>query len=109
MEKVLFPEIEEESRKIINILVHGFLKDKVFNLKDNDFFINHINEKILMELLKLSKYFKYIIQTVLFRPSGGDLCQFISTFTDPETDGILSEEFKFENISCIVNVFFISL
>jgi hypothetical protein len=109
MEKVLFLEVEEESKKIINKIVSEFLKDKVFNLKDNDFFINHINEKILKELLKLSKYFKYMIQIVLFRPNGGELCQYISTFSDPETDGVLSEEYRFEKISCIVNVFFISL
>ena len=109
MEKVLFSEIEEESRQTIYFIVNTFLKDKVFNTKDSDFFIKYINEKILEELRKLSKYFKYIIQTGLFQPNGGDLCQNVATYFDLETDGVISEEFIFENISCIINVFFISL
>jgi hypothetical protein len=108
-EKVLFSEIEIDCRKVINLHTKSFLKDKVFNLKDADFLINNLKEKIMKDLQKISEYFKYVLCVVLLQSDSSGLVQNTSSYYDIESDGIISEKFNFSNISCIVNLFSFSI
>jgi hypothetical protein len=108
-EKVLFSEIEIQCRKVISLHAKSFLKDKVFNLKDADFLITHLKEKIMSDLQKISEYFKYVLTIVLLQNDSKGLVQNTSSYYDIETDGIISEKYDFSNISCIVNLFCFSI
>ena len=104
-DKVLFEEIEEDCKKVISKHVNSFLKDKSFNLKDTDFMINYLNDKILNELKNISLNFKYILSLALIHSESNGFTQDVSLYLDKETDGGICEKYSFENIVCVVNLF----
>ena len=108
-DKILFSDIEADCKKIIDSHTTTFLKDKVFNAKDTDFLINHLEEKILKDIKNNSPYFKYILNIILLQSDSRGLVQNTSSYYDIETDGIISQKFNFRNISCIVNLFCVSI
>jgi hypothetical protein len=107
--KLLFSDIEEDCRKTINTHVKSFLKDKVFNTKDTDFMINYLKEKIMQDLQKISEYFKFVLSIVFLQTDSSGLIQNTASYFDIETDGVISEKYSFNNISCIVNLFCLSI
>lgn len=108
-EKILFSEIEHECTKIITSATNNFLKNKFFNLKDSDFLINHLNDFILDNLKQVSDNFKYILNIVLLKVEDLNIVQDISMYYDIETDGVITKQFKFDNIACIINLFVLAI
>jgi hypothetical protein len=101
---ILFEDIENESKKIIKRIVDGFLADKTFNIRDADFLIKHLNDKIMAKLTELSENFKYILSVTLLGNDNSAHIEDMALYVDTRTDGIISEKFVFKNITCIVNL-----
>lgn len=108
-DKVLFEDIEEESRKVISMTVKDFLKTKAYNSKDVDFMINYLQDKILSELKQISDNFKYILSVIIVQNDNSGFIQNTSLYYDPETDGCISEKYTFPNISCIITLFCLAI
>ena len=107
--KVLFAEIEDDCKEVIKQNVLDFLRDKVFNASDTDFMINHLNEKIMKNLKKITESFKFVLSIVLLKTDSSGFIQNTSSYFDVETDGVISEKFVFKKIVCIVNLFCLSI
>lgn len=106
---IFFEEIEEQSKSLIKQEVDGFIRDKTFNISDCDFLINKLTETLLQKLKQNSDNFKYILSIVLLNSSEKGVAQNIVANFDTETDGIISMSFKYPKISCIVNLFVLSI
>jgi len=104
-EKVLFSEIEDLVKTTMDKTIKSFFKDKVYNPKDNDFFIKHINDKLSKEFVKISTNFKYIISLILLRNEDSGFTQNTIVSYDEETDGCVIEKYVFSNIICVANIF----
>jgi hypothetical protein len=108
-EKVFFEEIKDECREIISKTVNSFLKEKAYNSKDTDFMINYLNDTILNQIKRISDNFKYLINIVLLKDKCSGFTIDSSLYYDTDTDGAILEEFLFNDIVCIVNLYCLAI
>ena len=108
-EKYLFKEIKETCEEIIKNEVYNLLKDKTFVLSDCDFFIKKLTDNIAEQIKNCSNNFKYIINVIFLDNTQKGFSQNIGPIYDPETDGIISVLYPFNQINCVVNLFVLSL
>ncbi len=108
-QKVLFSEIQDDCIKVFNKHVNSFLKDMVFNLKDIDFMINHLNELILPDLKHVSSNFKFILCFAFLQNDSSGFTQDMALYYNKETDGCITTTYKFQNLICVVNLFCLSI
>jgi hypothetical protein len=107
--KVLFTEIEDDCKLVLNLHLNSFLKDKVFNNKDVDFMMNHLNDLIIPDLIKISPHFKFILSFTFLQHESSGFTQNMALYYDKETDGCITQKFSFKGIICIVNLFCLSI
>lgn len=108
-EKSMFAEIEDECKISITKIVTNFLKDKIFNVMDNDMMINFLQGKIMNELKMITKNFKFVLSFALLKNESAGFCQEMALLNNPETDGCITLKFSFDKIICIVNLFCLSI
>ena len=108
-DKIFFVDVEEESKNIITSELEKFIPDKTFNVSDCDFLIKELTERITQSLVKNSNNFKYIVNVVFADNADKGFTQNIGASYDPETDGVISLYYTFEKITCIVNLFILSI
>ena len=107
--KVLFSEIEDDCKFVLNLHLNSFLKDKVFNYKDIDFFMDHLNDLIIPDLIKISPYFKFVLSYTFLQNESSGFTQNMALYYDKETDGCITQKLSFKAIICIVNLFCLSI
>ena len=103
-EKYIFEEIEDKCKEIITEEVNDLLVDKTFILSDCDFFIKQLTESIGKRLRENADNFKYIINILFMDNSNKGFTQNIGCIYDPDSDGVISLHFPFDQITCIVNL-----
>ena len=108
-EKYFFGEIEDQCKQIITEEVNGFVNNQKFVLEDCDFFIKTLTESIGKRLKDTSDNFKYVINILFLDNSNKGFTQSFGELYDPDTDGVISLHFPFNNITCIVNLIATSL
>nr|XP_042898027.1 dynein light chain Tctex-type 1-like [Parasteatoda tepidariorum] len=64
-----------------------------------------VEEKVLWNLSKLQKPFKYIVTCVILQNNGSGLCSSASCFWDNTTDGSVTVQWESSLKYCIVSVF----
>jgi hypothetical protein len=108
-QKVFFSEIEEDCKSILSKHINSYLKDKTFNLKDSDFMMDYLNNKIMPDLKAISSNFKYILSFIFLQNDNSGFCQDMSLYYDPDSDGCITQKYSFSSIICIVNLFCTSI
>lgn len=108
-EKYLFIEIEQEVKKTCKVIVTQFLKDKFYNSSDSEFLSEKLLEMISSSLLDISSNFKYVINVALFENKNQGYTQNTQMYYNTSTDGVLTEEYLFPNITCILTLFILAL
>lgn len=104
IDKIFFTDIESDCKEIISKEVKGFMSNKVFNLEDCNFFLNKLTNSITDKLLKLSPHFKYIVNVIFLQNDEKGFIQNIMSSFEKETDGVLSLQFPFKEIICLINL-----
>lgn len=105
----LFSEIEAEVSKKVDLRVTTFLQDKLFQVSDNDYFVNSLSDMILKELSSISSNFKYIINLSLFKNDNSHMVEGVFGLINRETDGFYQKKYIFDGIGCLALVIVIAL
>ena len=108
-ERVLFTEIEKDSRNMLKKKITSYFFDKVFNTKDAEWMNTQLSDILLNELKNISPNFKYCLSLVLLQNDSCDFNQNINLYYDAETDGCISEKYTFDNIVCVFTLFCLAL
>lgn len=108
-EYYLYSEFNDKLEEIINKTVSEYLKDKLFQPSDNEFFIEQLNSQLLKKLERISANFKYIIKTIFFKDDSSGLSLGSVGYYDTNSDGIFQNKYVFPGIGCLLTIFIVAL
>ncbi|CAG0887001.1 unnamed protein product [Cyprideis torosa] len=95
----------EEIKTIILDAVENTLGQNSYNAGKMQQWTNSVTEKVLQQLAKLQKPFKYVVTCVIIQKTGGGVHTASTCFWDPTTDGVCNVRWDNKTMLCLVSVY----
>jgi hypothetical protein len=108
-DSLMFPGIETYAKKLINEVINQTIGEKQFDFKESRNWSNTITQKILQNLTKHNKNFKYLLQCLITSKESSSVTVSREVYWDSELDGESSIAWENDGVLCIINLYVLAI